>query len=464
MSADAETGHPYRWFLSLWPLAVLFHLAGNDYFLVNLTTVGLAQIPFLAAAVFMLLRPSALAAGALATSHLLVIYLKMPLVGNHEVILLLANIAILLGLITKRDRWLSAAIAPMRWVLLIAYSAIAFSKLNAGFVDRAVSCAAVFGDEFGAWVGVSVSQSAALANLAIVATIVFELSIPVLLMTRRWRRIGVIVGLGFHTVLALEPAGHVFDFTSVLFMLFLLFLTSEESERFSGAVDNLRTNLGTRRMGLMLAVIILGNYFANGIIAFGRVVPNWLFDYPFWLAYAAFVIRHTVAARVEYTVPRPALNFRFAPIMLVAIGLTVLNAASPYLEIRTAGAFNMYSNLAVANGETNHFLLPGTLPLRDVPTLYEAQFDEDNPSPLDFYSRDGLLLIPEPNLAQWANESSAGEVPVALAFADPGAPTSALQVAALVDPADSFLERVFYLRAIEFSDTPQCKRYWGPAH
>jgi len=169
------------------------------------------------------------------------------------------------------------------------------------------------------------------------------------------------------------------------------------------------------------------------------------------------------ATREVRVVPRPTLEFRLAPLMVIVVGLTVLNALSPYLEVRTAGAFNMYSNLAVHDGETNHLLLPGTLPLRDAPTLYAAQVDPDSPTSLDFYSREGLL-IPEANLAQWANEAVAPDVPVALAFADDGLVTTSQQVAQTADPADSFWERVFYRRAIELSDRPACKRFWGPAH
>lgn len=31
MSGVLGTGHRYRWFLRLWPLAAIFHLAGNEH-------------------------------------------------------------------------------------------------------------------------------------------------------------------------------------------------------------------------------------------------------------------------------------------------------------------------------------------------------------------------------------------------------------------------------------------------
>ena len=43
--------------------------------------------------------------------------------------------------------------------------------------------------------------------------------------------------------------------------------------------------------------------------------------------------------------------------------LVLLNGASPYLELKTGAAWNMYANLRTAGGETNHLLVPRTFPL-----------------------------------------------------------------------------------------------------
>ena len=45
--------------------------------------------------------------------------------------------------------------------------------------------------------------------------------------------------------------------------------------------------------------------------------------------------------------------------------LVLLTGLSPFLELRTAYAFNMYSNLRTADGDSNHFLVTRTLPLTD---------------------------------------------------------------------------------------------------
>lgn len=464
---------PYGWFTTLWPLAVIFHLAGNDFALTSLSRVGITQLPFLISAIVMLVRPSRHIALVLAGSHLLVVAAKMPVVGNHEILLLLIHLTVILAVLTTGKDWVQTAVPPLRWVLLIAYSAIAFSKLNDDFVDRAVSCAVIFGDEFGDWVNVSVSNSAVLSTMVIAITLIVELSIPALLMTPRLRRAGIIVGIVFHTLLALEPSGHVFDFTSVLFVLFLLFLDPRSSSRLDTAILSARDRVGTGRALTIIAVIAVGNLFASRVAFQGNSIPRWLFDYPIWLLYAAFLFKAVWSAQRTTTgspststsnPARPTLAFRIAPVMAVVVLLTSLNAVAPYFEVRTAGAFNMYSNLAVNDGETNHFLLPGTLPLRDTPNLYSYEPVADDPIGLDPYDEGGFV-IPQANLAQWANEFPDLDVQVMLTNNTDGPVVMSLQqVAARSNPADSLVERILYIRAIDIEGPTDCRRYWNAAH
>ncbi len=62
---------------------------------------------------------------------------------------------------------------------------------------------------------------------------------------------------------------------------------------------------------------------------------------------------------------RSDVDLRVSGWMWVVPALVVLNGMSPFLELRTAYAFNMYSNLETASGDSNHFLVPRTLPLTD---------------------------------------------------------------------------------------------------
>ena len=461
----------YGWFSTLWPLAVIFHLAGNDFFLLTIGTsagfglVGLFQVPMLVAAVAMLLRPTPLSAVALSVSHMAVVAVKLPVVGNHEMLLLLIHVAVLLAVATKGNQWLPGVVAPLRWVLLIAYSAIAFSKLNSSFLDSSVSCAVIFGDEFAEWLHLSVSNSNVLSFLAIYGTVSIELAIPVLLLFSRTRHLGVKVGLVFHTVLALEPAGHVFDFTSVLFALFLLFVAPRQSHWISNAVDDAREKLGSKNMMYIVALIFVGNY-AMSIV---RNDPgwNWYFDYPVWLVFAGFVLRTTFQATSQRTTPIPKLSFAFGPVMTIVVALAALNAVSPYLEIRTSGAFNMYSNLSTLNGETNHLLLPATLPLGDEVVLYDFTSIPGSFNSLDFYSdSDPSLGIPEENLVNYVRKfpGEADSVVEITQGLGAGEQVTLGQLADGYRRTGDVLDRFFYIRAVNPDGPTGCRRYWGPAH
>jgi hypothetical protein len=45
--------------------------------------------------------------------------------------------------------------------------------------------------------------------------------------------------------------------------------------------------------------------------------------------------------------------------------LAFANGTLPYLEVRTAGSWNMYANLSVVDGNSNHFVIRWGLPLTE---------------------------------------------------------------------------------------------------
>jgi len=325
-------------------------------------------------------------------------------------------------------------------------------------VDPSVSCAVIFGDEFADWINVSVSNSTVLSYMVIALTIVAEVAIPVLLMIRPLRRLGVAVGFVFHTALALEPIGHVFDFTTVLFVLFFLFLSPADSSKLNSRVQQIREHpaFNARSAGL-LSVMIVGNV----IVYHLRIAGVWLFDWPFFIAYVVVLFRALrPILQQRPTTPAPKLAFRLAPIMAVVVLLTSLNAVSPYLELRSAGAFNMYANLHTFDGETNHYLLPGTLSLRETPALYSPIAGGE----LDFYI-DEQLALPEPNLVRFADTYPDIVDQVRLTGATgPDALITTQDLAAQRDGADSLIDRLLFTRAVDTSDPHVCKRFWGPAH
>ena len=77
--------------------------------------------------------------------------------------------------------------------------------------------------------------------------------------------------------------------------------------------------------------------------------------------------------------------------MAVVPVLVLITGLSPYLELRTAYAFNMYSNLQTADGESNHLLVTRTVPLTDFESDL-VRIKATNEPGLELYATSGFDL------------------------------------------------------------------------
>lgn len=394
------------WFLVLWPVALLFHLGSNSRHLSGLVhdgpnPVALGQLAMAVAAGFLLVQGSrsvaASAVALLASLQLAVTSAKLPVIGNHEMILALVSLVVLASLIpyiragspSGYSAWMATAAPALRWVFLVSYGFIAFSKLNTGFLDPDVSCARVFGDEMAKWFGLNVRAGTWPALVAIYGTVLIELLVPALLLWSRTRSWGVALALVFHTVLALDPDSHVVDFTSTLVPLLMLFTPASVRELLTRDLHRLIALAGRRTTALVLVVLAL----SHGLVLRTGTAP-WSVAMPVWLAAMATLGWWLVVRGRSVQRPRPTALGRPGRLALVVVLLAALNGLAPYLEVKTAHGFNMYSNLHTANGATNHLLVPATLPLRplDLVTVQSAEA-----GPLAYYSVGSAAGVDESN-------------------------------------------------------------------
>jgi len=183
---------------------------------------------------------------------------------------------------------------------------------------------------------------------AIWGTLAVELSLPVLLLVRRTRVGGLILGALFHLVLAL--AGNV-PFAAVALAFYVGFIPPE--------VLRLRP----------------ARQFPVGAAAFAVPVAAWLVmavvapapgvsdDVIGYLARAVVVVWVVGAAgalgpallreRPPRTMPRLG-----HPALAIGLAVLVLNAATPYVGIESRGSFTMFSNLRTEPGDWNHLVVP----------------------------------------------------------------------------------------------------------
>ena len=237
-------------FSVLWALAAVWHLLGNTG-----TAPAWAQALLAAGVAAVLLRPGApMALGLLAVGGLVTAWEEAPLLGNHWLLAALVDLVIVMAMLVaivrrrRDDRIdLSNRLFPAaRLCLLIFYAFAAFSKLNSSFLDRTVSCAVFYFHESTESIGLGWLQAGGdpwVERAVIALTLAVEVMLPLLLTLRRTRAVGVVLGLTFHLVLAIDRTHGFFDFSAVLFALFVLFLPPNAGSWVAERVGSIRARL-----------------------------------------------------------------------------------------------------------------------------------------------------------------------------------------------------------------------------
>lgn len=459
-------------FSVLWALAAIWHLLGN-----TTTAPAWAQALLSAGAAAVLLRPGSVPPlTLLAVGGLVTMWEEAPVLGNHWLLAGFVNLALLLavvvGAVRRRfgdridlaDRLFPAA----RLCLLGFYVFAAFAKLNTAFFDRSVSCAVFYLRESTSSVGLAGLQlggAAWLEHVVIGATVTTELLIPLLLLRARTRRVGVLVGFVFHGLLAIDHAHQFFDFSSVLYALFVLFLAPTVGTWVAERVGSIRARLALRderlpeRVHLGLVAVLTT---AGLLVALNVLTPTTGLEvgwFP-WQVYAVAVTATAVwFSRQEGAPVRVRLLphhgfFLLVPLLVVANGLT------PYLELKTAYGWNMYANLRTVDGESNHLLVRRTFPLSDEQDDLVRIISTDDPGLARYAAQDYALT--------WRQlRAYLADHPDVRITYDRGTARVALHHAAdrpeLVEPVPGWREKVQLFRAVDLTSPERCVPTFGPA-
>jgi hypothetical protein len=278
--------------------------------------------------------------------------------------------------------------------------------------------------------------------------VAIEMSVPITLIWRRTRYLGVLVGTTFHTLISYDINQHFYDFTAVLVALFVLFLPDRSIESISEQMAELRRREdipGKLIVGLIGALVVLAVFPLTPITAFllSRV------PFVLWIPSSALWMVALIRARA----PANAMNWRTGVGGAVVVLVTFLNGLTPYTEVKTAYSFNMYANLVTSQGESNHYLVRSTLPMRhgyDGPVEILESSDEG----LNAY-RDEGYLVAYPQLRRYLSVRP----DAALTYRRYGQVTNLAEVSSdpeLVDPGPWWW-RFFPLRAIDTRSPPLCQ-------
>ncbi len=121
-----------------------------------------------------------------------------------------------------------------RWLLIIMYFFGTFHKLNPVFLNPISSCAIPFLE--GLPIPFSWQAQAWLQYTAIYGTVIIELAAMLMLLTRRFKYYGMLVGMTLHLVIGISAYGTLAHFSTFALALHCLFLPDDAFSRFNKSV------------------------------------------------------------------------------------------------------------------------------------------------------------------------------------------------------------------------------------
>lgn len=365
--ADDPTGARQQlgWFATLFAMALVFHYSDSQ---------PLAVWPALLAGLPALILPGSVAAAGLAVAAgAIVAVLNLPAASNHLMLSLLVAVALgtaALWAWAVRNgpdepgsfvgRWLDAARSPIGLVLLVVYLFTVFDKLNTAYLTPETSCGSDLFSQL-IWLnGVDdVVPGPTVGQVVAIGAVVIEAAILALLAIPRLRFWGVLLGVGFHSILALASF---YDFATVVFAVYVLLVPTEVFATLAVRSTALR---GVALAGLAAHVLL-------SVASSSAESPNSPIGLPWhtllvltWaLAVIPFLVALLRAYRAAESAGVPAPNWQLRPlVLLVAPLLALVNGVTPYVGLKTVANFSMFSNLHTEEGTTNH-LLPGVTALQ----------------------------------------------------------------------------------------------------
>jgi hypothetical protein len=290
------------------------------------------------------------------------------------------------------------------------------------------------------------------AHLVAYGSLLTELSIPILLAIRRTRFWGVVLALCFHGVISLDHGQHFYDFTSVLLPLFVLFLP----ERPAAAVEGLFA-FGSPRVRRLVAaawVSVAVLCLVMALRPLSSFTLDWLRNVPIvvWIPFYVAIVVTVIRSRS----PGERVPLALTPVALAVVVAAALNGAAPYAEVKTAFSFNMYSNLQVADGDSNHFIVRRGFPLRDGYADPIEIVSTTDPGLAAYQQLGWLVAYPE------FRRYLAGHSSTVVTFRQAGQVRTVTPQAPLGD-AGPWWWRYAPLRALDTHDPPRCQDSFLPA-
>ena len=369
-------GRQFKVFCVLWAIAALFHMAHSSVFD---TQLNLALLTL--AAFFAILKPSLASFVVLITLQIFDAAFRMPFTTNHWIFTAFVNLTLfhvlIYRVIQSRDFNVNpggyfSSFAPLiRLEVIILYFFAVFHKLNAGFFTPATSCATYLLQAQN--IDSIMPLTDQLYKVNAYFTLAVELSIPALLCFPRTRNLGVLVGLFFHCILSYSTYNAFYDFSSLMFATYFLFISPAFTDRIFNAYHEGLRSLRRIYGGFTMTKLILSAIailFCLGLvysINHRLDSPKTVHLYFFWSLYSVmfaglflwYLFSRKSQGKWSVVGTSPHWTLYSVPL------LVFLNGTMPYIGLKTENSYAMFSNLKTEGAETNHFIVPATVQIFD---------------------------------------------------------------------------------------------------
>lgn len=362
----------YQVFVLIWSIAALFHMAQNRVY-----AEGFHFALLTIASALVIARPSSIVRFLFFLCLQINVCLRvMPYSSNHELFVTLVDVTILHAFayyaLTQKSFTINKSlffniIAPLiRIELIILYFFVVFHKLNSDFFNVDVSCASEFVH----------AQASALfiperffLILNAYLTIGIEALIPLFLLFRKTRNIGLAIGIIFHCIIAFNPLNGFYDFSSAIFATYIVFAGKDFClsvyRFFKGSFINKVTPIYSTSHLILIAFAF---FVTLGIVYTVSKSVDDHFRYIFWAAFSFIFIvlflKSWFSSKSTSSVSTGSLKAAHFSLLLFP-AIVVLNGLCPYLGLKTESSFAMFSNLRTEGGISNHYIVPAGVQIFD---------------------------------------------------------------------------------------------------
>lgn len=367
-------GDRFKIFSFLWAQAMLFQLASVLWFHANITCnpptpSGLFELGQLVFCLGLILKPGSIQLLSFAAIFNLADYIyQLPHSPNHRLITAFVNLSFLLCLsVCKlKKKNLTEAIEKefiplIRCFIPVIYFFVTFHKLNPDFLNPETSCSAAFYRHIIATLPLApddywVFSSLPYITLIIEGALAFVFLFPLL---RPW---GLALALCFHSILTLDVVKHFFDFSSTMIAILSLYLNEGFLKNLVSGRPFIKTSIRLPSFNSVRypAILIYLSAMSFGLFLDSPISTRLFFEIRqllWWVLNALIIVLFILNFR-SLLKESPALRILprgIWPYMVLAI--FTFNGITPYLGLKTRSSFDMYSNLQILAGGSNHFLI-----------------------------------------------------------------------------------------------------------